>query len=122
VISLWPFQAEALAALEAAWPATRRLLVAWATGLGKTVLFAHVLARRPGRALVLAHRDELIAQAVAKLRLVMPAAAIGVVQAERDERDAPLVVASVAEAAELLSTRWNYRPWDELPSAVHFDT
>jgi ATP-dependent helicase IRC3 len=54
-----------------------------------------VLARRPGRALVLAHRDELLAQAAAKLRLVLPAAPIGVVQAERDERDAPIVVASV---------------------------
>jgi superfamily II DNA or RNA helicase len=96
VIALYPFQAEALAAIETAAAAgVRRLLLAWATGLGKTVAFAHVIERRPGRALVLAHRDELIAQAVAKLRLVMPAAAIGVVQAERDDRDAPLVVASV---------------------------
>jgi superfamily II DNA or RNA helicase len=96
VITLWPFQADARAAIEAAWTAgTRRQLVAWATGLGKTVLFAHVLAGRPGRGLVLVHRDELLRQAVDKVRLVMPAATVGVVQAEHNEPDAPLVVASV---------------------------
>lgn len=96
MIALYPFQAEAVAAVLAAIAAgDRRLLLTWATGLGKTVAFSHVVDRRPGRALVLAHRDELIAQAVAKLRLVMPEAAIGVVQADRDEVAAPIVVASV---------------------------
>jgi superfamily II DNA or RNA helicase len=96
MLPLYPFQAEALAAIETAVAGgARRLLLAWATGLGNTVAFCHVLARRAGRALVLAHRDELIGQAVAKLQLVMPDAAIGVVQGERDEVSAPLVVASL---------------------------
>jgi superfamily II DNA or RNA helicase len=44
---------------------------------------------------VLAHRDELISQAAEKLRMVDPTTRIGIVKAERDEREAPVVVASV---------------------------
>ena len=42
-------------------------LVEMATGLGKTVMFAHIANEWPGRVLVLAHRDELIRQAHDKL-------------------------------------------------------
>jgi superfamily II DNA or RNA helicase len=54
-----------------------------------------LLRHRPGRALVLAHRDELIEQAVGKLRWINPGIEIGVVKAERDGHAAPVVVASV---------------------------
>ena len=40
------------------------------TGGGKTIVFASLLHRRPGRALILAHRDELIQQAADKLAQV----------------------------------------------------
>jgi len=53
------------------------------------------LQRRRGRSLILAHRDELIQQAVEKLRLVDPTLPLGVVQAARDEHTAPTVIASV---------------------------
>ena len=47
MIALYPFQADRLAAIESTLCAgVRRQLVAWATGLGKTVLFAHFIARR----------------------------------------------------------------------------
>ncbi len=81
----------------------RRILLALPTGAGKTVIFAliirHFLAQG-GRVLVVAHRDELIDQAVAKLRDVLGADAdIGVVKAERDEVNARIVVASVQTLA-----------------------
>ena len=58
-------------------------------------MFALLVQRRGGRSLILAHRDELIQQAVDKLHLVDPTLPLGVVQATRDEHTAPTVVASV---------------------------
>ena len=81
--------------LAAADRGIRRPLVALPTGAGKTIVFAEVIRRRGGRALVLAHRDELITQAADKLRLVWPGVDVGVVKARRDETAASVVVASV---------------------------
>ena len=47
--------------------------------------FVDHVQRRGGRALILAHRDELIQQALDKLHLVDPSLPLGVVQAARDE-------------------------------------
>ena len=41
------------------------------TGTGKTVIFSHIVSNRPGRALVLAHREELIGQAAEKILTVV---------------------------------------------------
>src|SRR3989449_10879737 len=91
-----PYQYEAVAALLAASAhGVRRPLLVLPTGTGKTIVFALLVQRRRGRSLILAHRDELIQQAVEKLRLVDPTLALGVVQAVRDEHTAPVVVASV---------------------------
>src|ERR671937_1884829 len=91
-----PYQYEAVAALLAATArGVRRPLLVLPTGTGKTIVFALLVQRRCGRSLILAHRDELIQQAVDKLRLVDPTLALGVVQAARDEHTAPIVVASV---------------------------
>src|SRR5437016_3237861 len=91
-----PYQYEAVAALLAATArGVQRPLLVLPTGTGKTIIFALLVQRRRGRSLILAHRDELIQQAVAKLHLVDPTLALGVVQAERDELTAPTVVASV---------------------------
>jgi superfamily II DNA or RNA helicase len=92
-----PYQLEAISAIEEA-PARgiRRPLFVIPTGGGKTVVFAHLLARRPGRSMVLVHRDELKEQAAAKLRMIMGMGLdLGIVKAERDETDAQVVVASV---------------------------
>lgn len=65
---LRPYQRAAVDAVLAARRAgRRRLLVHLPTGAGKTVIFAHLakLARR--QVLVLAHREELLAQARDKL-------------------------------------------------------
>ncbi len=91
-----PYQYEAVAALlAAAARGVQRPLLVLPTGTGKTIIFALLVQRRGGRSLILAHRDELIQQAVDKLHLVDPTMPLGIVQAERDELTAPTVVASV---------------------------
>lgn len=75
----------------------RSLLTVLPTGTGKTVLFASEIAERArqGRALVLAHRDELIQQPKDTLCRVAPGLEVGVVKAEQNEVGARVVVASV---------------------------
>src|SRR5437762_6727677 len=91
-----PYQHEAVAALlAAAARGVQRPLLVLPTGTGKTIIFALLVQRRGGRALILAHRDELIQQAVDKLHLVDPSITLGVVQAEQDRHDASIVIASV---------------------------
>jgi ATP-dependent helicase IRC3 len=95
-ISLRPYQQEAIAAIaEAESRGIRRQLVSLPTGTGKTVIFAHLLQQRSNRALVLAHRDELIEQAASKILTVDPAARVGICKAERNELHREIVVASV---------------------------
>jgi superfamily II DNA or RNA helicase len=71
-----------------------------ATGLGKTVIFAHLIARWVAehpleRVMVLVHTDELVQQAVRKIREVAPHLRVGIVKAERNEVTAQVIVASV---------------------------
>ncbi len=99
-LTLRPYQAEAVAAIEAAArEGVQRPLVALPTGTGKTVVFAEVARRRGGRALVLVHRDELLEQAVEKFAAVAPELRVGRVKAAADEVGAPVVVASVQTLA-----------------------
>jgi superfamily II DNA or RNA helicase len=114
-LKLRDYQQEAIAAVHRAWAGEQRgtgtgvanrVAVVLATGLGKTVIFAHpdfrrpILARRPGsRMLVLVHRDELAAQAVAKVHSIDPSARVGRVQAQHDDVDAEVIVASVQTLA-----------------------
>ena len=81
----------------------RRTLVAMATGSGKTIVFAMIIAQRHqqyhGRAVVLVHRDELAQQALEKLAMVNPTASLGLVKAEDDHLWAETVVASVQTLA-----------------------
>jgi superfamily II DNA or RNA helicase len=91
-----PYQHEVVAALlAAAARGVQRPLLVLPTGTGKNIVFALLVQRRGGRSLILAHRDELIQQAVDKLRLVDPTLSLGIVQAAHDEHTAPTVVARV---------------------------
>lgn len=108
-MELRPYQEHALAAVEAGWKQWTRQLGVAATGAGKTILFAHVakqwLERKRGKVLIMAHREELVDQALAKLH-----AAVGVFaqkeQAEhRAERMHECVVASVQTMGYRLA-RW----------------
>ncbi|HYO53859.1 DEAD/DEAH box helicase family protein [Archangium sp.] len=95
-------QCEALAALESSRRNGRqRALVVMATGLGKTLLaaldiskFEAVLGRR-ARVLFLAHRSELLTQAVATLRSYLPRSEFGWFIGSRGELDADVIFASV---------------------------
>lgn len=101
-LSLRPYQVEALDAIrDGVRRGIRRPLVSLPTGTGKTILFSAMasgaLARSRG-VLVLAHRDELLAQAADKMRQFDPALSevvVGLVKAESDEWDRPVVVASI---------------------------
>lgn len=64
------YQDEAHAAIYKAWAQYRRVLLVMATGCGKTIVFSRVACQEleaGRRVLILAHRDELIRQAVDKL-------------------------------------------------------
>jgi superfamily II DNA or RNA helicase len=98
------YQREAIDALHTEWQTgTRRLAVLLPTGAGKTVVFSHLAAEqhdRGVRTLVIAHREELIQQAAAKVRAIAPHLTVGIVKAERDEHaDADVIVASVQTLA-----------------------
>ena len=85
-IQLRDYQLEAIEAVnDADVEGVRRPLVALPTGTGKTIVFAQMINERPGRALVLVHRDELIRQAVEKLLMVNPEFDIGVVKSGENE-------------------------------------
>ncbi len=100
MIALRPYQTEAIQSILAAEQrGLRRPLIALPTGTGKTVVFSHLIAQRPGRSLVLVHRDELIRQAYAKLKEINPSLSIGIVKAVEDEHAAPCVIASVQTLA-----------------------
>ena len=99
-LQLRPYQVEALERIAAAEArGVRRQLGVAATGLGKTVMFCALAERRGGRTLVIAHRDELIEQAAAKVTEVWPEARVGVVKGSRNETDAHVVVASIQTLA-----------------------
>lgn len=108
-MQLRPYQQEALDAIKRDWNAGRRnvLLVA-ATGAGKTNIFLRLLLdelTEPGtRALILAHRRELIDQPLARIRSIDPSwlldgvierPRVGVLQAEHNDVDRQLTIATV---------------------------
>ena len=101
VTDRWAHQPRTVAATRAAYRAgARRILIVLPTGGGKTRLGRHYVSAYAGRGqrvLWVAHREELVAQAAATLAGV--AGAVGVLQADRDPGDAPVVVASVQTLA-----------------------
>ena len=62
-MELRPYQKEAVRAINEKWDEWQRELLVLPTGCGKTVVFNTIANQRPGRTLILAHREELIEQA-----------------------------------------------------------
>lgn len=79
----------------------RRPLVVHPTGTGKGVLMGALAARRAdkGRTLVMVHRQELADQFIEKLSWQAPELQTGIVKAEKNELDAPVVIASTPTLA-----------------------
>lgn len=67
-MQLFPYQEQAVEAVLAGFREFQRQLVVIPTGGGKTIIFSHLAHRLlPKKTLILAHRDELIDQAIEKL-------------------------------------------------------
>jgi superfamily II DNA or RNA helicase len=66
-MNLRPYQQRAVDSVVAGWEEWKSQLGVAATGAGKTVIFSHLAAGESGRTLILAHRQELVNQAVEKL-------------------------------------------------------
>jgi superfamily II DNA or RNA helicase len=101
LLQLRDYQLEAIKELHSRWDAgATRVPMVLATGLGKTVIFAHLVtdyvrATAGKRALVLVHTDELVQQAVKKIRDVAPELRVGIVKAAQNDVTARVIVASV---------------------------
>ncbi len=100
-LELRDYQVKAIRAIHTKWEAgVWRPATVLPTGAGKTVVFSHLAeeyltANPTKRVLVLAHTDELVNQAAAKMRLVAPRRHVGIVKAAQDEVTAQVIVASV---------------------------
>ena len=97
------YQEEALNGVDKSWKEYNRILGVAPTGSGKTIIFASVAEKRAadGRVLVLAHRDELIDQAIDKLHKARKIFAVKEKATDRASLDAGVVVASVQTLARL---------------------
>ncbi len=96
MVSIRDYQQEAIdEILQDYYSGHKRLLVHLPTGSGKTIVMAALAKVLDKKTLILAHREELIAQAVDKFRLFWPGVSIGVCMAERDEIHHQIVVGSV---------------------------
>jgi superfamily II DNA or RNA helicase len=74
-------------------------MVALPTGTGKTPTAAMVVQRFGGRTLFLAHREELLRQAIDKIGLIIPNPDAGIYKGqEREGLDREICVASVQTA------------------------
>lgn len=95
-----------------------------ATGTGKTVVFSKLPLRLkpilPGQTLVLAHREELIDQAVAKMRAVNPSLRIDKEKAEHraDPSQADVIVASVATLGRKGTKRIEKYNWSQIDKII----
>jgi superfamily II DNA or RNA helicase len=94
-ITLRDYQVECLEAIRQHLDeGKKRLLCILPTGTGKTVVFSHFVSEREGHTLILAHRDELLAQAGTKLDHVGQLDH-GTVKAERNQLNHKIILGSV---------------------------
>lgn len=129
-MKLRPYQEQQLDAIASTFLDTRlnRLLVKSPTGTGKTVTFAELMKWQrlrdwldtfpagERRMLVIAHREELLDQAAAKIRAANPGLLVGVEQGERRASTSlDVVVASIQTLAAM-----KFRRLERLTNAMAF--
>jgi superfamily II DNA or RNA helicase len=109
VMGLRPYQIQAHEAVIKGFQEYRKQLVVKPTGSGKTVLLASLAAHyAPERTLVLAHREELIQQAVDKIAKATGLQADVEMADQYASQHAPVVVASVQTLMrEARRSRWS---------------
>lgn len=107
-----PYQEEALAAIADAYRrGVRAALMVLPTGCGKTNVFCWLIERRHAAGdmrptLILAHREELLQQAEARVRQIMPDLRVGIEGAERKASPGcAVVIASVQTLGRPSSSR-----------------
>lgn len=66
-MNLRQYQADAIRATQQGWDHYQRQLMVVPTGGGKTIIFSKLAEQTKGRTLILAHREELVLQAIDKL-------------------------------------------------------
>jgi ATP-dependent helicase IRC3 len=95
-IALRDYQLEAINAVTFSFrEGVNRQLISLPTGSGKTVVMAALAMQLNKKTILLAHREELIIQAVDKFKLVWPEVSIGVCMADCNEIDCQVVIGSV---------------------------
>lgn len=78
-----------------------RQLIVLPTGSGKTIVMAAIAKHFNKKTLLLAHREELINQAVEKFKLFWPSVDIGICMADRDDMDHQVVIGSVQSCSRI---------------------
>ncbi len=95
-ITLRDYQLEAVEQiLENYKKCVERQLIVLPTGSGKTIIMAELAKRMGKRTLLLAHREELISQAILKFKLVWPDVDCGICMADQNEYERFVVMGSV---------------------------
>jgi superfamily II DNA or RNA helicase len=109
-MGLRPYQESALKAIRSTHGSgIRRQAVVMATGTGKTRVFAQLPKERPGQTLVIAHRDELLSQAINTLRNENPDKSVTKEKAEHvGDPTSDIVVASVASLTPRRMLKYNW--------------
>lgn len=119
-MQLRQYQHDCLDAIVANYQAgVRHQLCVLATGLGKTVIFSNLPARlNNGKLLVIAHRDELLSQAVDKIQHWNPTLKVGLEKAEQHaDANSDVIVACNASVGRAGSKRLEHF-WDDIGTIV----
>ena len=113
-ISLRPYQQTAIDAVAAGWADWQRQLIVLPTGGGKTIVFSSIVAAEPGRCLIMAHREELVDQAIEKLHKATSVIA----QKEKAQHRASLSSQVVVASVQTLQARLSKWPADHFSLIV----